>query len=257
MDDLATLDGHAHVWDRTCTYVPGARYRPAYQAPVGGYLRLLDAHGVERALLVQPSFLGTDNGYLAAATRAHPDRFRGIALIDPDVTDTEADDLAAAGIVGLRYNLLSLPPARLGEPAYRALTARAAARGWQIEVQANGPDWPGVLAHFGGVRVTIDHFGKPAGPDCPGLTAILARPAATTTVKLSAPYRQRPADMAPYARRLIERFGAARCLWGSDWPWTQHEGRHGYGDTRRWLTGWTTPEERNAMRATSPRLAGF
>jgi len=257
MDDLVTLDGHAHVWDERCAYVADARYRPAYQAPVETYLRLLNAHGIERALLVQPSFLGTDNGYLAAATRAHPDRLRGIAVVGPDVTETELDDLGAAGIVGLRYNLLSLPPARLVEPAYRALTARAAARGWRIEVQANGPDWPVVLAALGDAALTVDHFGKPSGPGCPGLAAILARAPGLTTIKLSAPYRQHPTDMAPYARQLISHFGAGCCLWGSDWPWTGHEGRHSYGDTSDWLTAWTSPEDRRELRDAAPRLAGF
>ena len=257
MDDLPLIDAHAHVWDRTCTYVDGSRYRPDYEATIGDYLRLLDAHGIERAVLVQPSFLGTDNGYMLRAASAHPDRLRAIAVVNPGVTAAALDDMAGGGVIGIRYNLLSLPPEALATPPYRALTARAAAMGWWIEVQANGRDWPAILPHLTGVRLMVDHFGKPSGPDCPGFRAILGRDPASTCVKLSAPYRQAMPDMAPFARALIDRFGPGRCLWGSDWPWTQHEGAHDYAQSRHWLTEWTTRKEREAMAGAAPALCGF
>ena len=58
VSDLPVLDAHAHVWHRSCRYIAESRYRPDYAAPIGDYLRLLDAHGIERAVLVQGMAVG-------------------------------------------------------------------------------------------------------------------------------------------------------------------------------------------------------
>jgi predicted TIM-barrel fold metal-dependent hydrolase len=33
----------------------------------------------------------------------------------------------------------------------------------------------------------------------------------------------------------MARLGAERLMWGSDWPWTQHEGRYSYTRTLEWF----------------------
>lgn len=252
-----SLDSHAHVWDRSCNFVRGARYHPEYEATIDQYLGVLDAHGIEQAVLVQPSFLGTDNRYLLACLNAYPDRLRGIVMLEPGTGQAEIEDLAGQRVIGVRYNLLSLAPTRLADTDYLALTQRLFEAGLWIEVQAHGPDWVQVLKILGNVRLMVDHFGKPSGPDCPGFTEILQRDPALTCVKLSAPYRQVPEDMTPYARRLLDHFGPSRCLWGSDWPWTQHETQHIYRDTVAWLDQWTAQDERNQIIGAMPGLLGF
>ena len=257
MADRPRIDSHAHVWDRHCTFVAGARYHPGYEATIDSYLRVLDAHDINRAVLVQPSFLGTDNRYLLDALRACPDRLRGIVVLDPATSASALDDMTALGVIGLRYNLLSMAPGDLAAPAWQDLTARASARQWWIEVQAKGEDWPAVLDLLTGARLMIDHFGKPSGPDCPGQAGLRARRPERTCVKLSAPYRQQVRDLPAIAQGLMDQFTPARCLWGSDWPWTQHEGRHSYARSQAWLDLWTTPEQRAAMAATEATLLGF
>jgi len=259
MDDIQPIDGHAHVWDRSCAFVSGARHRPDYEATIDAYLRVLDAHGVGKALLVQPSFLGTDNTYLLACMRAHADRLRGIVVIPAETTAAELYDLAAQGVIGARFNMLDRDPGTLAAPSSIALVEALAARDWGMEVQVDGTHWPTVLDIVlrCGARAMIDHFGKPADATCPGHAALLATDPGRHCVKFSAPYRQRPSDATPFARAFLEAWGPTRCLWGSDWPWTQHEGRHGYSDTHRWLADWARPEEREAMAAAAPTLCGF
>ncbi len=253
------IDAHAHVWDRTCSFMPGARYHPDYEASIDDYLRLLDAHRIEHAVLVQPSFLGTDNGYLLRSLRSHPDRLRGIVVLDPTPSQSVFDDLSALGVIGLRYNLLSLDRHLLAEPAYQQLTAEAVRSGWWIEVQANGDAWTDVLDLLEpqGARVMVDHFGRPTSEQCLGLRRILAVDPARLCVKFSAPYRQALSDISQTARQVLDGIGAARCLWGSDWPWTQHERQHSYAGTIEWLASWTTELERAEMRRSSARLCGF
>lgn len=251
MEDTPKADTHAHVWDETCQMVPGARYHPKYSAPIDTYLKLLDNHGIEQAVLVQPSFLGSDNDYLLNCLKAHPDRLRGIVVIEPGTTGDQLDDMTAAGVIGLRYNLLSLPPMWLGKPEFQILTSQADRRGWWIEVQADGPDWPFVLRILEDTALMIDHFGRPGDVPCAGFEEILARAPDRTCVKLSAPYRLPNLDLRLAARRLISNFGAERCVWGSDWPWTQHEAKHSYADCVQWWSDWTSEHDRRLANATN------
>lgn len=253
------VDSHAHVWDRTCHMIAGARYHPDYEADIDTYLRILDDHNLEKAVLVQPSFLGTDNSYLLDALRRFPDRLRGIVVVDPGIAEHNLIEMAGSGVIGIRLNTLSMAPEALNSEMHDELIRRASQLGLWIEVQAKGVDWPTIAGNpaIANARLMIDHFGLPSGPDCPGLKALLNRNPATTVVKVSAPYRVSNDLQIHAAKRFLEQFGPQRCLWGSDWPWTQHEDRHSYGDSIDWLDHWTNPDQRRAMITAAPGLLGF
>lgn len=238
------VDCHAHVFTRTLPRVPDARYAPTHDATVAEYLRLLDAHGLASGVLVQPSFLGTDNSYLLRGVATAPDRLRAIAVVAPDVAAKELDRLAAAGVVGIRLNLIGRADVSLDTIAPPALLREVAQRGWQVEVQADGPHWPGLLPQLiaAGARIVIDHFGRPAralGPACAGFQELLKRAReADIWVKLSAPYRFSAHHAGRCAALLAEAFGPDRLVWGSDWPWTQHPEIADYSATLAWLADW-------------------
>ena len=76
-------------------------------------------------------------------------------------------------------------------------------------------------------------------------------------VTVSGPYRifpERPAWEAaqactPLFQALADHLGPGGLIWGSDWPWTQHEQGHRYGDTLSWLELWASkPKARRAER---------
>lgn len=79
------VDTHAHVFAASCAIAPGARYRPLGEAPVEEWLALQDAAGVTHGVLVQPSFLGTDNSTLLETLRAQPQRLRATVVVDPGI----------------------------------------------------------------------------------------------------------------------------------------------------------------------------
>ena len=216
-------------------------------------------------MLVQPSFLGIDNSYLLAALARHPDRLRGIAVVAPEVTDAQLDAMAAAGVRGIRYNLFGLDPDFIARPQMRALTARAAARDWLIELHAPGPALPDVLDILvqDANRIVVHHFGRPdaARPvDDPGFQRLMRlAPGDPVFIKLSAAYRLSGIDPAPYAAAFLDHFGPQHMLWGSDWPWTQHEAETDYrgclGELDTWLAG--DPESLAALDRRSRALYGF
>lgn len=238
------IDTHAHAFTTDLPLVADARYRPQTSRPIAAYLRVLDAHEIDRAVLVQPSFLGIDNSYILAAIRAHPQRLRGVAVVEPDAEPAALDALAAAGIAGLRLNVIeSMGPWAL-DARLQQLAEAAAQRGMHIELHASAERLAMLIAFLlpTGVQIVIDHFGRPGpeGADDPGFRAIrAAAPSRRVWVKLSGPYRVAYPDRAALATILLSELGADRLVWGSDWPWTQNEDGRSYAalltDLKTWV----------------------
>ena len=123
---------------------------------------MLDAHGVARGVLVQPSFLGTDNSHLVAL-RAAAGRLRGVAVVSPDIAAADLLALAEAGVAGIRLNLIGLPLPALDQPAWQELLAHVNTLGWHVEVHLQASRLPAIMPALlaAGCRVVIDHFGRP------------------------------------------------------------------------------------------------
>jgi len=134
------VDTHAHVFHRGLTFADTRRYAPAYDAPLDLYLQQLDQNGMTHGVLVQPSFLGTDNSYLVESIRTANGRLRGIAVVDPTISVNELSMLDKAGVVGIRLNLVGkrLPDLKTAE--WTALLAGIRRLDWQVEVQRNAGD---------------------------------------------------------------------------------------------------------------------
>lgn len=259
----SSVDTHAHVFTRALPLIPTRRYAPAADATLADYFAELDRHGVGAGVLVQPSFLGTDNGHMLAALAAASERLRGIAVVVPDVADRALDQMGRAGVVGIRFNLIGDEPKKLARPEWRALARRVAARGWQIELHAHGGDLPDLLDLLDpvGTPLVIDHFGRPdpaRGCDDAGFRRLLAAgPRGNIWVKLSGSYRLGGADAAAYARALINSLGPGRLVWGSDWPFTQFEATRHFADGVAELARWCDLETQAAIATTSRKLFGF
>ncbi|MCQ4312838.1 amidohydrolase family protein [Pseudomonas stutzeri] len=234
---LTGVDTHAHIFRQDLPMAPGRRYSPHYDALVEQYLEHLDRNGLSHGVLIQPSFLGTDNHFMLEALRRYPQRLRAVAVVDADISETQLDELAEAGVVGIRLNLIGKTLNDYSGPAWTALFERLAPRGWQVEIQRSIDDValivPAILAC--GVDVVIDHFGLPTGgidADKPNHKAFLALLRDKRVwLKLSAAYRSQ-SDLAQAATVLAQvreaSDGIERFLWGSDWPNTQFEDQTDY-----------------------------
>src|SRR5690348_9421141 len=111
---ITGIDSHAHVFSRELNLAAARRYTPGYDATLVQYLKHLQTHGLSHGVLVQPSFLGTDNSYLLAALRQAPAKLRGVVVLERDVSRDTLNDMARLGVVGVRLNLMgkSLPDFR-------------------------------------------------------------------------------------------------------------------------------------------------
>jgi predicted TIM-barrel fold metal-dependent hydrolase len=274
---MESVDCHAHVFETTQPLAGDRRYTPVHNARIEQYLARLDANSIGRGVLVQPSFLGTDNSYMCAALRAHPQRLRGIAVVEPGIGAAALDALGTAGVVGIRLNLIGRELCDLRATSWRELIEAVAQRGWQVEVHRQAADLPRLIPALleAGVKVVVDHFGRPdpaLGVDDPGFRYLLSLGGSGRVwVKLSGAYRNvgnvdnrghgsNGDSLAQTATALLQQsFGFERLVWGSDWPHTLFEDEITYEKTRAQLDTWIPdPSDRHVVLCAAPTaLYGF
>ena len=259
------VDTHAHVFTQDMRMIEGRRYTPTYDAVIADYLAMLDDNRLSHGVLVQISFLGTDNRYLVRTLRQEPARLRGIVVVDPGITAEELRALDAVGVVGVRLNLIGLPNPPLPSSDWQKHLRRLAELGWQVEVQAEARRLPDLLPVLlgAGVRVVVDHFGRPdqaSGTGDPGFRYLLTLGKTRQVwVKLSGAYRNGLAERgeriaASAAPALLGEFGAERLLWGSDWPHTRFERPGAATASREALDRWIPAvADRRTILVDSPR----
>ncbi|OLL29243.1 hypothetical protein BTH42_23610 [Burkholderia sp. SRS-W-2-2016] len=244
------IDAHHHLWRI-------ARNDYGWLTPDTGFLYrdyepadfkpILDAHGIERAVLIQAAPAVAETDFLLSLADQHPwlgavvgwvdlsagdapqqldrlakhPRFRGVRPMIQDIADdnwmlrAELND----AFVALAQRDLSFDA--LIQPRHlRAL----------IELVERHPS----------LRIAINHCGKPEVRDWhagdasfnawqAGMTELARHP--NVFCKLSAlPTRAAPnwnaATFAPYVDVLMSAFGAGRLMWASDWPILERNGRY-------------------------------
>jgi predicted TIM-barrel fold metal-dependent hydrolase len=244
-----SVDCHAHVFLRNAAMVADRRYTPNYDATISDYVAMLDNTGSTHGLLIQPSFLGTNNDYLVNALRQHPTRLRGVAVVEPDIGDHDLKRLHERGIVGARLNLIGKDVPDFNAEEWQRLLRRMSTLHWHVELHAEAGRLPQVVPPLlsAGLQVVVDHFGRPdeeMGIDDPGFRYLLSLgPRGRVVVKLSAPYRlgrgpRGEAIAAEAAALLLDAYGAGHLVWGSDWPHTQFETAVGVDRGRSNLARW-------------------
>jgi predicted TIM-barrel fold metal-dependent hydrolase len=240
-----SVDCHAHVFSANAPAVSGARYRPAHAAPLDAWQDRWRATGITHGVVVQPSFLGTDNTEMLAAIARDPAHLRGVAVVDARIPQATLDALHAGGVRAVRLNLRGVAdwsPYRT--PEWRALLDRVSRRGWHVEMYfdpGRAVDVAGVLPEAP-LAVVLDHFAMPRGKNAAAEATFGAVKALAASrpvwCKLSAPYRLEGGDPQRFAQRLLETLGPDRLVWGSDWPWTNHEQSADYAMLREALDRW-------------------
>lgn len=265
---FGAVDTHAHVVAASDAYpmVPERSYTPP-PAPEDKYLAMLDATGMTYGVLVQISVYGTDNRYLLETLRRHPDRLRGIAVVSPDVTDAELEAMHAAGVRGLRINVLF--GGGIGFKAMETLAHRIKDLGWHMQFLMDVSTLPDLMPRMTKLPVPgiVDHMGHTPvaqGLDAPGFSALrsLVRDHGYW-VKLSGAYRiseRFPTfdDVTPFAQALIED-APDRMVWGSDWPHVSLTRMPNTGALRNLLPLWAPDADtRRRILVDNPaRLYGF
>jgi len=223
-------DSHCHVFGPGAVfpYAANSTYRPV-DAPQETLFALHRLLGVERSVIVQASCHGTDNRAMLAALRNGEGRYKGIAVVDDEIRESELREMDEAGVRGVRFNFVK----RLGggKPlnVYRSILDKIQPLGWHVVVYFDAEDLEELAPFLREipVPVVIDHMGRV--PVEQGTTSrafnLLHKLLVADEkfwVKISCPERlsrQGPpyADVDPVARALLKAV-PQRVLWGTDWP---------------------------------------
>ncbi|MEQ9811136.1 MAG: amidohydrolase family protein [Azospirillaceae bacterium] len=222
-------DAHCHVFGPAAEfpYAPGSTYTPVD----AGKQTLFALHrhlGIERSVIVQASCHGTDNRAMLDAIAHGGGRYRGIAMVEPDIGAAELAALDAGGIRGVRFNFVS----HLGRDAdldqvFR-LVDRIGPLGWHLVIHfdADRLETLGPRLKEIPLAMVIDHMGRvdaSAGLDQPAFRLLNdLMEDERFWVKVSGAERISRAgppfhDAVPFARALVGRF-PDRVLWGTDFP---------------------------------------
>ncbi|PCE25273.1 amidohydrolase [Paraburkholderia acidicola] len=263
-----TCDVHFHVFEQGYPSVK----EPHYTFPDGTleqYLAMCRYIGIERMVLVQPSYYGTDNRLTIDTLGKLGSRARAIVMVEETVTDAELERFHAAGVRGIRLDLFARAGwARPDIQAYiLRMIERARPFGWHIQFYTPGYVVRDLIPFLATVEYNfvIDHMGYMleedglTGHDFEQLLGLLKRGFAW--LKLSAPYRiarGRGYGAVEHLARAIIETRSDRALWGTDWPHLT-DGSRDTGELVNLLLDWTTDEAtRNRILVDNPQsLFGF
>lgn len=225
------VDAHCHVFGpaEKFPFAAESKYTPC-DASREKLFELRDFLGFSRNVIVQASCHGSDNSALVDALLAAGDLARGVAVVKPDISDSELDDLHDAGVRGVRFNFVKRLVDTVPRDVYRSIARRIAQRGWHSVVYFEASNLEDLAPFLAQLKcpVVIDHMGRPdigKGSGHEGfqrLVSLLDRHDNIWT-KVSCPERlseEGPpgyTDVVPFAKMLVERF-PDRVLWGTDWP---------------------------------------
>ncbi len=234
-----TTDCHMHIVGSPDRY-PFARNRSfaTHPATVEDYRKTMAATGIERAVVVQPSFYGKDSRCTIDALRSFGGCARAVAVVAHDIADGELERLHNAGFRGLRINMHSVQgesDESIGE-LVRHFDARVRHLGWHLQLFVSPESLPALAKAQDGTSCpfVIDHFGMlraemvVRGPMRSCLAALEAILDGGGWVKLSGLYRVADDPMASSLADLACRLHArapGRVVWASDWPHTPPHGR--------------------------------
>lgn len=257
---MLIADAQVHIWGANTPERPWpARHQPHRPEPItkDELLQEMDAAGVDRVVIVPPSWEGDRNDVALAAARAHPDRFAVMGRLDPEapgVRGLVATWRKQPGMLGLRFTF-HRPGLRepLTEGRIDWLWGEAEKHGIPIMVLVShalvylidriAERHPGLKLVMDHCALTGDKKGEEAFREFDKLLAIAKRP--NVAVKASAlpcwapdayPYRW----LHPYVRKLYDAFGPQRTFWGTDLsrlPCTYRQGVTMFTEEIPWLTG--------------------
>ena len=224
------VDAHCHVFGPgdVFPYSPKRKYTPG-DAPKEQLFALRDFLGFARNVIVQASCHGTDNSAMVDALQFAGVSARGIAVVDPDISDAELTKLDAAGVRGVRFNFLKRLVDLTPRETYLRVAAAIAKLDWHIIIYFEAPELDSLEPFITALPtiVAIDHMGRPdveLGTDHPQWQRFLRMldAHANLWVKVSGPERLSKIgppydDVVPFGRALVERY-PDRVLWGTDWP---------------------------------------
>lgn len=230
------VDAHCHVFGPAAEFPfsPLAKYQPQDAGPETLFA-LRDHLGFARNVIVQASCHGTDNAATLNGIARSNGRARGVAVVDPAISDAELQALHEGGMRGVRFNFLKRLVDNAPKDKFLEVVGRLP-KGWHVVVYFEADILEEMKPFLAAIPVpiVIDHMGRPdvtQGPDGPDMRAFRALLDSRDDIwtKVTCPDRLSPQgepydDFVEAVCPLVEDY-QDRVLWGTDWPHPNMEHR--------------------------------
>ena len=190
---------------------------------------LRDWLGFSRNIIVQASCHGTDNAATLNAIAQSNGKARGVAVVDPAISDAELEQLHQGGIRGVRFNFLKRLVDDAPKDKFLEIARRIQPLGWHVVIYFEPDILEEMRAFIDAIPtlVVIDHMGRPdvsQGSDGRDMQAFrtLMNSRDDVWTKVTCPDRLDPQgppwnDFAQSVAPLVADY-QDRVLWGTDWP---------------------------------------
>jgi predicted TIM-barrel fold metal-dependent hydrolase len=242
--------------------------KPA-DAVVADYRKLQERIGTTRNVIIQPSTYGTDNRCLLDALKQFGDNARGVAVIDPSISDSELRSMHDAGVRGVRFNLQF--PVAITADMIEPIAKRIAPLGWHLQLNMTADQLLKEKDRLSRLpcAVVLDHMGhvRPSmGSNDPAFAAVMDLLAkGKTWVKLSGAYLESQVGAPSYSdiaaiAKAYEAAAPDKVIWGSDWPHPTEKPEHKPDDAELidLLGDWFSESSRRRILVANPSvLYGF
>jgi 2-pyrone-4,6-dicarboxylate lactonase len=223
------VDAHCHVFGPMAQFPfsPKAKYLPEDAGPEKLFA-LRDHLGFAKNVIVQASCHGTDNRATLNAIRLSNGKARGVAVVDPAISEAELAALHAGGIRGIRFNFLKRLVDDAPKDRFLEVSRRLPA-GWHVVIYFEADILEELRPFMDAIPVplVIDHMGRPdvtQGPDGADMRAFRALLDSRPDIhfKPTCPDRLDPTGdpwdkFAEAVAPLVADY-PDRCIWGTDWP---------------------------------------
>jgi len=229
------VDAQVHLWKAESAdwpWVPGRKPQLPEPFSIEKLVPLMDEAGVDRAVIVPPSWPGDRNDYGLEAARRYPNRFAvmgRIPLKDPASAKLLPTWKQQPGMLGVRVTFMREQAADLTGGAADWLWPAAEKAGLPIMFLAPGniPRFASIAESHPGLTLIIDHMSlmletAQAGKIREAIDDVVALAKyPNVSVKLSSaptysfelyPWR----DMTEHIKRCFDAYGPQRCYWGTD-----------------------------------------
>ena len=235
---MRIVDSQVHIWAADTPerpWPPGRAHQAQKPYPVTRDMLLQEmvAAGIERVVIVPPSWEGDRNDLALEAARLHPNRFAvmgRLAVEKPESRSAIVGWRAQPGMLGLRFTFhtdLQRPWLTDGTADWLWPAAEKAGLPVMVFVPGSVPAIGRIAERYPGLRLVIDHLAlwgdrkdAAAFVDLPLVLRLARHP--NVAVKASAlpcyssePYPYR--SLHPFIRQVYDAFGPQRMFWGTDW----------------------------------------
>ena len=229
------VDAQVHLWKAPTPdwpWVPGRKPQLPEPFLIEKLLPLMDEAGVDRAVIVPPSWPGDRNDYGLEAAQRYPNRFAVMGRLpvqDPNSAALLPKWKEQKGMLGVRLTFMREQAAMLtsGSADWFWPAAEKAGLPVMIFPPGNVPRLAPIAARHPGLALIIDHMGllqetaqegkiKEAIDD---VVALAKYPNVSVKVSSAPTYSFEPypwRDMTEHLKRCFDAFGPQRCYWGTD-----------------------------------------